>query len=44
MARGAVAAVGPLDEVRGGSPLEETFVRPAGVEAGPGQGPSWLPS
>jgi ABC-2 type transport system ATP-binding protein len=44
MAFGAVVAVGPLDEVRDGRSLEETFIRLAGVEIGDARGLSWLSS
>ncbi|MCC5575431.1 ABC transporter ATP-binding protein [Microtetraspora sp. AC03309] len=44
MAEGKVVAAGPLDEVRGGGTLEETFVRLVGVEVGDGEGLSWLAS
>lgn len=42
MAFGVVVAVGPLDEVRDGRSLEETFIRLAGAEAGGAQGLPWL--
>ncbi|GAA0943956.1 ABC transporter ATP-binding protein [Actinocorallia libanotica] len=44
MARGRVVAQGPLDEVRGGRSLEETFVDLVGVTIGGGEGLSWLAS
>jgi ABC-2 type transport system ATP-binding protein len=44
MARGAVVAAGPLDEVRDGRSLEETFIRLAGAEVSGAQGLSWLSS
>ncbi|MFC4114442.1 ABC transporter ATP-binding protein [Nonomuraea zeae] len=44
MAKGRVVAEGPLDEVRGGRSLEETFVDLVGVEIGGGEGLSWLAS
>ena len=42
MARGRVIAEGPLDEVRGTSTLEETFVELVGVDVGGADGLSWL--
>jgi ABC-2 type transport system ATP-binding protein len=43
MALGVVAAAGPLDEVRDGRSLEETFMRLAsGAEVSDAQGLSWL--
>ena len=44
LARGRVAAVGPLDGVRGGASLEDAFVRLVGAEEGAAQGLSWLAS
>ncbi|WP_338898599.1 hypothetical protein WBG99_25925 [Streptomyces sp. TG1A-60] len=44
MARGRVVAEGPLDEVRGGRSLEDTFVGLVGVKIGGGEGLSWLAS
>ncbi|MER7402921.1 ABC transporter ATP-binding protein [Streptomyces sp. NPDC000070] len=44
MARGRVVAEGPLDDVRGGRTLEETFVDLVGVTIGGGEGLSWLAS
>jgi ABC-2 type transport system ATP-binding protein len=44
MARGRVVAEGPLDEVRGGRSLEDTFVDLVGVKIGGGEGLSWLAS
>ncbi|WP_207621033.1 ABC transporter ATP-binding protein [Streptosporangium minutum] len=44
MAKGRVVAEGPLDEVRGGRSLEETFVDLVGVEIGGSEGLSWLVS
>nr|WP_235433653.1 MULTISPECIES: ABC transporter ATP-binding protein [Protofrankia] len=44
MAKGRVVAAGPLDDVRGGRSLEETFVDLVGVEIGGGEGLSWLVS
>jgi ABC-2 type transport system ATP-binding protein len=44
MALGVVVAAGPLDEVRGGRTLEETFMRLAGAEVNGAQGLSWLSS
>ena len=43
-AGGRVVAEGPLDEVRGTTSLEETFVRLVGADAGGGEGLSWLAS
>ncbi|MFG1871519.1 ABC transporter ATP-binding protein [Micromonospora arborensis] len=42
MARGEVVVAGPLSEVRGGRSLEEAFIELVGVEAGVGEGLSWL--
>jgi ABC-2 type transport system ATP-binding protein len=42
MARGAVIAEGPLDEVRGGRSLEDAFVDLVGGDVGAGEGLSWL--
>ncbi|MBV1855158.1 ABC transporter ATP-binding protein [Catellatospora tritici] len=44
MVKGKVVATGPLDEVRGGGSLEETFVRLAGGDARASEGLSWLAS
>jgi ABC-2 type transport system ATP-binding protein len=44
MALGMVVAAGPLDEVRDGRRLEETFMRLAGAEVSGAQGLSWLSS
>lgn len=44
MALGKVVAAGPLDEVRAGHSLEETFIRLAGAQVGAAQGLSWLTS
>jgi ABC-2 type transport system ATP-binding protein len=44
MARGAVVAAGPLEQVRDGRSLEETFVRLVGVQVGGAEGLSWLAS
>jgi ABC-2 type transport system ATP-binding protein len=44
MALGAVVAAGPIDEVRAGRGLEETFMRLAGAKAGDSRGLSWLAS
>ena len=44
MAGGEVVAAGPLDEVRGGGTLEETFIRLVGVEAADERELSWLTS
>ena len=44
MAEGNVVAAGPLDEVRGGTSLEETFIRLVGADAAAGRGLSWLAS
>ncbi|MFI0421405.1 ABC transporter ATP-binding protein [Spongiactinospora sp. 9N601] len=44
MAKGGVVAEGPLDTVRGGKSLEETFVELVEVEIGGGEGLSWLAS
>ncbi len=44
MAKGSVVTAGPLDEVRGDSTLEESFVRLVGVATGHGEGLSWLAS
>jgi ABC-2 type transport system ATP-binding protein len=44
VALGAVVAAGPLDEVRDGRSLEETFMRLAGAQAGDSQGLPWLVS
>lgn len=41
---GSVVAAGPVDEVRGASSLEETFVRLVGGRTGGGEGLSWLAS
>jgi ABC-2 type transport system ATP-binding protein len=44
MVKGTVVAAGPLDEVRGGGSLEETFVRLAGGDVRATEGLSWLAS
>ena len=44
IARGKVVASGPLDEVRGGQPLEDAFVHLVGARAGGAEGLSWLAS
>ena len=44
MTLGVVVAAGPLDEVRDGRTLEETFMRLAGAEVSDAQGLSWLSS
>ncbi|MDF5757175.1 ABC transporter ATP-binding protein [Spongiactinospora sp. TRM90649] len=44
MAKGNVVAEGPLDTVRAGKSLEETFVELVEVEIGGGEGLSWLAS
>ncbi|GLW91875.1 ABC transporter ATP-binding protein [Actinokineospora globicatena] len=44
MAKGRVVAEGPLDQVRGGASLEDTFVELVGVKVGGGEGLSWLAS
>jgi ABC-2 type transport system ATP-binding protein len=44
MAKGRVVAGGPLDEVRGGNTLEQTFVRLVGGDMHAGKGLSWLAS
>jgi ABC-2 type transport system ATP-binding protein len=44
MALGVVVAAGPLDQVRDGRTLEETFMRLAGAEVTDAQGLSWLSS
>lgn len=44
MALGVVVAAGPLDEVRDGRTLEETFIRQAGAEVSDAQGLLWLSS
>jgi ABC-2 type transport system ATP-binding protein len=44
MSKGIVASVGPLDEVRQGRSLEETFVRLVGEEIRGQEGLSWLAS
>jgi ABC-2 type transport system ATP-binding protein len=44
MALGVVVAAGPLDEVRDGRTLEQTFIRLAGAEVSGAQGLSWLSS
>jgi len=44
MDKGKVVAAGPVEEVREGRSLEETFARLVGVEAGGGEGLSWLAS
>ncbi|RLK61272.1 ABC transporter ATP-binding protein [Actinokineospora cianjurensis] len=44
MAKGRVVVEGPLDVVRGGSSLEDTFVELVGVKVGGGEGLSWLAS
>lgn len=44
MARGQVVAAGPLDEVRGDTTLEQTFVRLVGGDEHAGKGLSWLAS
>jgi ABC-2 type transport system ATP-binding protein len=42
MALGVVVAAGPLDEVRAGRSLEETFIELAGAQVGGARGLSWL--
>ncbi|MET9293370.1 ABC transporter ATP-binding protein [Streptomyces sp. NPDC003077] len=42
MAKGRVVVEGPVDRVRGGKTLEETFVELVGHDAGGGEGLSWL--
>lgn len=44
MAHGVVVAAGPLDEVRDGRSLQETFLRLSGADVGDTQGLSWLTS
>ncbi|WP_436531902.1 ABC transporter ATP-binding protein [Actinoplanes sp. HUAS TT8] len=44
MARGRVVAAGPLDEVRGDTTLEQTFVRLVGGDEHTRKGLSWLAS
>ena len=44
MALGVVVAAGPLDQVRDGRSLEETFMRLAGADVADAQGLSWLSS
>jgi ABC-2 type transport system ATP-binding protein len=44
MALGVVVAAGPLDEVRAGRTLDETFMRLAGAEVSGARGLSWLSS
>ena len=44
IAKGKVVASGPLDEVRGGQPLEDAFVHIVGARAGGAEGLSWLAS
>jgi ABC-2 type transport system ATP-binding protein len=44
MVRGGIAAAGPLDEVRGGTSLEEAFVRLVGPAAVDAERLSWLAS
>ena len=44
IAGGKVVADGPLDDVRGATTLEETFVRLVGAHTGGGEGLSWLAS
>ena len=44
MALGVVVAAGPLDQVRDGRSLEETFLRLAGADVADAQGLSWLSS
>ena len=44
MDKGKVVASGPVEEVREGRSLEETFARLVGVEVGGGEGLSWLAS
>jgi ABC-2 type transport system ATP-binding protein len=44
MARGRVVAAGPLDEVRGGTTLEQAFVRLVGGDGHTRRGLSWLAS
>jgi ABC-2 type transport system ATP-binding protein len=44
MSDGVVAAVGPLDDVRAGRTLEDTFVRLVGEEVRGQEGLSWLAS
>jgi ABC-2 type transport system ATP-binding protein len=44
MAKGLVVAAGPLDVVRNGRSLEETFVQLVGADVGGGEGLSWLGS
>lgn len=44
MALGVIVAAGPLDEVRAGRSLEETFMRLAGAQAAHSQGLPWLVS
>ena len=44
MARGQVVAAGPLDEVRGDTTLEQTFVRLVGGDEHTRKGLSWLAS
>lgn len=44
MALGVVVATGPLDEVRDGRSLQETFLGLAGADTGDAQGLSWLVS
>jgi ABC-2 type transport system ATP-binding protein len=44
MARGQVVASGPLEEVRGGQPLEDAFVHIVGGRPGGAEGLSWLAS
>jgi ABC-2 type transport system ATP-binding protein len=39
-----VVASGPLDEVRGGQPLEDAFVHIVGGRTGGAEGLSWLAS
>jgi ABC-2 type transport system ATP-binding protein len=44
IAKGTVVASGPLDEVRGGQPLEDAFVHIVGARTGGAEGLSWLAS
>lgn len=44
MARGRVAAAGPVDRVRGGRSLEDVFVDLVGARTDGGEGLSWLAS
>ena len=44
IANGTVVASGPLDEVRGGQPLEDAFVDIVGARTGGAEGLTWLAS